>query len=122
MGHALLCQLLTAADLLTCAAMWTVVPMTYAKRVDMSGAPLPADAFKPIPEGHTGGSLNMVPAFVGYPAANAFSATTRSWLMGKGNRSEEHTSELKTPMHNSYAGSRSNKQTNKKRTTETNTY
>src|SRR5699024_7517323 len=36
------------------------------------------------PEGHTGGSLNMVPAFVGYLAANAITARTRSWLMGQG--------------------------------------
>src|SRR3546814_16398384 len=84
MEHERLCQLLTAADRLTCAAMWTVVPMTYAKRVDMSGAPLPADAFKPIPEGPTGGSLNMVPAFVGSLAANSISATPRSWLVGPG--------------------------------------
>lgn len=77
-------RLLAAADRLACAAMWTVVHMTYAKRVDLSGAPLPANAFKATPEGHTGGSLNMVPAFVGYLAANAISATTRSWLMGQG--------------------------------------
>ena len=77
-------QLLAAADRLTCAAMWTVVHMTYAKRVDMSGAPLPAEAFKTTPEGHTGGSLNMVPAYVGYLAANAISATTRAWQMGQG--------------------------------------
>jgi phosphoketolase len=75
---------LAAADRLASAAMWTVVHMTYAKRVDLSGAPLPADAFKATPEGHTGGSLNMVPAFVGYLTANAISATTRSWLMGQG--------------------------------------
>jgi len=77
-------RLLAAADRLTAAAMWTVVHMTYAKRVDLSGAPLPADAFKASPEGHTGGSLNMVPAFVGYLAANALSAITRSWIMGQG--------------------------------------
>lgn len=77
-------RVLAAVDRLTCAAMWTVVHMTYAKRVDMSGAALPAEAFKIIPEGHTGGSLNMVPAFVGYLTANAISATTRSWLMGQG--------------------------------------
>ncbi|KAB2737375.1 xylulose 5-phosphate 3-epimerase [Brucella anthropi] len=75
---------LSAADRLTSAAMWTVVHMTYAKRVALSGKPLPAEAFKAIPEGHTGGSLNMVPAFVGYLAANAITATTRSWLMGQG--------------------------------------
>jgi len=75
---------LAAADRLACAGMWTVVHMTYARRVDPSGAPLPADAFKEVPEGHTGGSLNMVPAFVGYLAANAITGTTRSWLMGQG--------------------------------------
>lgn len=77
-------RLLAAADRLTSAAMWTIVHMTYARRVDLSGAPLPADAFKTVPEGHTGGSLNMAPAFVGYLVANAISATTRSWLMGQG--------------------------------------
>src|SRR5690606_26367168 len=70
-------RILIAADRLTCAAMWTVVHMTYAQRVDLSGAPLPAEAFKSTPEGHTGGSLNMVPAFVGYLAANAITAKTR---------------------------------------------
>ncbi len=77
-------RLLAAADRLACAAMWAVVHMTYARRVDLSGAPLPADAFKANPEGHTGGSLNMVPAFVGYLVANAITATTRSWMMGQG--------------------------------------
>lgn len=77
-------RMLAAADRLASAAMWTVVHMTYAKRVDLSGVPPPADAFKTTPEGHTGGSLNMVPAFVGYLTANAISATTCSWLMGQG--------------------------------------
>lgn len=77
-------RILVAADRLTAAAMWTVVHMSYAQRVDLSGAPLPAEAFKSTPEGHTGGSLNMVPAFVGYLAANAITAKTRSWLMGQG--------------------------------------
>jgi phosphoketolase len=77
-------RLLAAADRLASAAMWMVVHMTYARRVDLSGAALPAEAFKTTPEGHTGGSLNMVPAFVGYLTANALSATTRSWLMGQG--------------------------------------
>ncbi|MEJ6781271.1 xylulose 5-phosphate 3-epimerase [Aminobacter sp. Piv2-1] len=76
--------LLAAADRLACAAMWTVVHMTYARRVDLSGAPLAREDFKHSPEGHTGGSLNMVPAFVGYLAANALSAKTRSWVMGQG--------------------------------------
>ncbi|MDP3801797.1 xylulose 5-phosphate 3-epimerase [Brevundimonas sp.] len=75
---------LAAADRLASAGMWTVAHMTYAQRVDLSGADLPPDAFKPTPEGHTGGSLNMVPAFVGYLAANALSGLTRSWVMGQG--------------------------------------
>src|SRR5690554_2218579 len=83
-GEEALYRTLIAADRLASAAMWTVVHMTYARRVDLSGAPLPADAFKTTPEGHTGGSLNMVPAFVGYLAANVLSATTRGWLMGQG--------------------------------------
>lgn len=76
--------LLAAADRLACAGMWTVAHMTYARRVDLSGAPLEADDFKPDPQGHTGGSLNMVPAFVGYLLANAISGHTRAWLMGQG--------------------------------------
>jgi phosphoketolase len=80
----ILCTQLAAADRLTSAAMWTVVHMTYATRVDLSGAPLPKEAFKQAPEGHTGGSLNMVPAFVGYLSANAITGKTRSWLMGQG--------------------------------------
>lgn len=75
---------LAAADRLASAAMWTVVHMTYATRVDLSGAPLPKEAFKRTPEGHTGGSLNMVAAFVGYLVANAITGKTRSWLMGQG--------------------------------------
>lgn len=75
---------LAAADRLTCAAMWTIAHMTYARRVDLSGAPLPQEAFKSDPQGHTGGSLNMAPAFVGYLLANAISGHTRAWLMGQG--------------------------------------
>lgn len=73
-----------AADRLASAAAWLVVHMTYARRVDPGGAALAADDFKASPEGHTGGSLNMVPAFVGYLLANALSGTTRSWLMEQG--------------------------------------
>src|SRR5690606_39627960 len=90
--------------------MWLVVHMTYAQRVRLDGAPLEADAFKPSPQGHTGGSLNMVPAYVGYLAANVLTGQTRGWVMGQGhcvaaieavnvligNRSEEHTSELQS--------------------------
>lgn len=76
--------LLAAADRLASATMWTVVHMTYAQRVDLSGAPLPADAFKTTPEGHTGGALNVAPAYVGYLLANALSGATRSWILGQG--------------------------------------
>ncbi|WP_222564182.1 xylulose 5-phosphate 3-epimerase [Novilysobacter antarcticus] len=76
--------LLAAADRLTCAAMKVVAHMTYARRIDLSGAPLAAEDFKPTPEGHTGGSLNMVQAYVAYLLANALTGTTRSWIMGQG--------------------------------------
>ena len=75
---------LTAADRLASAAMWLVVHMTYARKVDPSGRPLEAGDFKAAPEGHTGGSLNMVPAYVGYLLANVLTGTTRSWIMGQG--------------------------------------
>ena len=76
--------LLAAADRLSCTAMSVVAHMTYARRIDRSGRPLAIEDFKPTPEGHTGGSLNMVPAFVGYLLANALTGTTRGWLMGQG--------------------------------------
>ena len=76
--------LLAAADRLACTAMNVVAHMTYAQRIDLSGAPLAADDFKPVPEGHTGGALNMAPAFVGYLLANALSGHTRGWMMGQG--------------------------------------
>src|SRR5690606_5684132 len=71
-------------DRITCVALSVVAHMTYARRFDPEGRPLAADDFKPVPEGHTGGALNMVPAFVGYLLANALSATTRGWIMGQG--------------------------------------
>jgi phosphoketolase len=77
-------RLLAAADRVAAAAMWLVVHMTYARNVYTDGRPLGADDFKAEPEGHTGGSLNMVPAYVGYLAANALAGWTRSWLMGQG--------------------------------------
>jgi phosphoketolase len=61
-----------------------VAHMTYARTVDPLGTALPAEAFKASPDGHTGGSLNMVPAYVGYLAANALTGTTRAWVMGQG--------------------------------------
>lgn len=77
-------DVLAAADRVACAAMWLVVHMTYARKVRLDGAPLQAEDFKPSPQGHTGGSLNMVPAYVGYLAANALTGQTRGWLMGQG--------------------------------------
>ncbi len=79
-----LLDLLCAADKLANAAMWLVVHMTYANKVKLDGKALSQDDFKENPQGHTGGSLNMVPAYVGYMLANALSGVTRAWLMGQG--------------------------------------
>lgn len=75
---------LWAADRLTAAAMWLTVHLTYARNVYLDGRSLREDDFKATPEGHTGGSLNMVPAYVGYLTANTLSGLTRGWLMGQG--------------------------------------
>src|SRR3546814_854655 len=75
-GAETLYRILIAADRLAGAAMWTVVHMRYAERVHLSGAPLTAAAFKTTPEGHTGRSHTMFPAFVGYLAATALRART----------------------------------------------
>ena len=75
---------LQAADRLAVAGMWLTVHRTYADRVRPDGREMAAEDFKETPEGHTGGSLNMVPAYVGYLAANALSGLTRGWLMGQG--------------------------------------
>lgn len=77
-------EVLHAADRLANAAMWLVVHQTYARNVYLDGRRLDAGDFKPQPEGHTGGALNMVPAYVGYLAANAMTGVTRAWLMGQG--------------------------------------
>lgn len=79
-----ICDLLAAADRLANAAMWTVAHMTYAERVDLSGVDLSVTDFKEQPEGHTGGSLNMAIAFVGYVTANALTGHTRAWALGQG--------------------------------------
>ncbi|MFZ5843142.1 MAG: xylulose 5-phosphate 3-epimerase [Pseudomonadota bacterium] len=75
---------LAAADRLASMAMWLVVHMSYAKRVRLDGLELTAADFKTDPQGHVGGSLNMVPAYCGYLACNALTGLTRSWLMGQG--------------------------------------
>lgn len=77
-------ELLSTLDRLTSAALWLAVHETYARNVHLDGRPLSRDEFKPKPDGHTGGSLNMVPAYAGYLAANILSADTRGWLMGQG--------------------------------------
>jgi phosphoketolase len=76
--------LFAAADRLANAAMWLVVHQTYARAVYLDGRELVTEDFKEHPEGHTGGALNMVPAYVGYLLANALTGTTRAWLMGQG--------------------------------------
>lgn len=77
-------RILAAADRIASAAMWLVVHMTYAREVRLDGRDLERAAFKLDPEGHTGGALNMVPAYVGYLAINTLTRCTRSWLMGQG--------------------------------------
>lgn len=77
-------QLLSAADRLTNMGMWLVVHMTYVKNVRLDGTALHQADFKTDPEGHTGGALNMVPAYVGYLLANALTGNTRAWMMGQG--------------------------------------
>jgi phosphoketolase len=84
LGRADAWELLGAADRLASAAMWLVVHQTYARAVHLDGRDLPAEDFKDDPEGHTGGALNMVPAYVGYLLANALTGTTRAWAMGQG--------------------------------------
>jgi phosphoketolase len=77
-------EVLQALDRVTSAAMWLVVHETYAQSVYLDGRPLATADFKPRPEGHTGGALNMVPAYAAYLAANALTGVTRAWLMGQG--------------------------------------
>src|SRR5690606_38438029 len=77
-------RLLQAVDHVASAGLWLVVHMTYAQHVHLDGTPLAADDFKRNPEGHTGGALNMVPAYAGYLALNALTGRTRAWLMGQG--------------------------------------
>lgn len=76
--------LFRAADMISSAGMWLVAHMTYAQSVYLDGRPLDSQEFKSNPEGHTGGALNMVPAYTGYLLANSLSGETRSWVMGQG--------------------------------------
>jgi phosphoketolase len=77
-------EVLHATDRIASAGMWLVVHETYARSVYLDGRDLRAEDFKPVPEGHTGGALNMVPAYSGYMAVNAITGLTRAWLMGQG--------------------------------------
>lgn len=77
-------EVLYAADRVTAAAMWLTVHETYAQNVYLDGRDLSPQDFKPDPEGHTGGALNMVPAYTGYMVINAITGHTRSWTMGQG--------------------------------------
>jgi phosphoketolase len=77
-------EVLYAADRVASAGMWLVAHETYAHNVYLDGRNLTSEDFKPQPEGHTGGALNMVPAYTGYMAINAITGHTRSWIMGQG--------------------------------------
>ncbi len=77
-------QILIALDVITNQAMWLVAHMTYSKYVYLDGRKLSSEDFKQDPQGHTGGSLNMVPAFSGFLAANVLTGEHRDWLMGQG--------------------------------------
>lgn len=77
-------QRLMALDCLTLQSMWLVVHMTYARRLYLDGRALAAADFKPLPRGHTGGALNMVPAYAGLLAVNHFTGQPRAWLLGQG--------------------------------------
>lgn len=76
--------MLESLDCLTNMAMWLVVHMTYSKKVYLDGRPLLADDFKHDPQGHTGGALNMVPAYSALLALNSLTGQHRDWLMGQG--------------------------------------
>lgn len=77
-------RILAAADRITNAALWLVVHMTYARNVYLDGRKLQAEDFKPHPKGQLNYALDMVPAYVGYFAANSLTSITRSWLSGLG--------------------------------------
>ena len=77
-------RLFAAADRLASMGLWLTAHMTYARQVSLDGRALAAADFKQVPEGHTGGALNIVPAYVGYLLANALTGKTRAWVMGQG--------------------------------------
>ena len=83
-GGTHLFELLHALDKVTSASMWLVAHQSYARNVYLDGREMDSDDFKSAPEGHMGGSLNMVPGYMGYMAANTLTGHTRSWVMGQG--------------------------------------
>ncbi len=83
-GGTHLFELFHALDKVTSASMWLVAHQSYARNVYLDGREMDSDDFKSAPEGHMGGSLNMVPGYMGYMAANTLTGHTRSWVMGQG--------------------------------------
>lgn len=77
-------ETLIALDEIVNQGLWLVVHMTYAKNIYLDGRDLQADDFKRDPQGHTGGSLNMVPAYAAMMALNSLTGQHRDWLMGQG--------------------------------------
>lgn len=77
-------EFLHAVDLFCNQALWIIAHTSYAKNVYFDGRDLKEEDFKQNPEGHMGGSLNMVPAYLGYMAVNHLTNFTRSWMMGQG--------------------------------------
>lgn len=76
--------LLHACDRLASAGMWLTAHQTYARNLYLDGRALDTPDFKPTPEGHLGGALNMAVAYAAYLTANALTGDTRAWLMGQG--------------------------------------
>lgn len=77
-------SILHGADLIASTALWMVVHQAYAKNLYIDGRLLKHSDFKADPQGHVGGALNMVPAYVGYLAANVITGNTRAWVMEQG--------------------------------------
>ncbi len=77
-------KILIAADKIANATMWLTISQTYAQNIYLDGRSLKADDFKNDPQGHLGGSLNMVPAYIGYILVNALTNITRAWVMEQG--------------------------------------
>jgi len=77
-------QFLHGVDLLCNQALSIVAHTSYARNFYFGSRELAKEDFKVSPEGHMGGSLNIVPAYLGYMAANYLTNFTRSWIMGQG--------------------------------------